>query len=174
MSAALDRAVPPAGSTSFFQVGYVVPDLLRAVDFFTDTLGAPPFLVLEDVQLSDLTFHGRPFQPRDSLAFSYLGHLQFELIQPLEDSDESTYTQFLDRHPQGGIHHTALRVETIEQGLHAIGATGDDVVQAGRFGEGTRFAYLDVASATGALVEIIELDATGLEMFEALRRGETA
>jgi catechol 2,3-dioxygenase-like lactoylglutathione lyase family enzyme len=172
MSTVVDRAAPPAGTTSFFQVGYVVPDLAAAIGFFTETLGAPPFFVIEDVELSDLYFRGKPFAPRESIAFAYLGHLQFELVQPLAGGDPSTYTEFLDRNPGGGVHHVATHVATIEQGLADLGLDESAIVQTGRFGEATRFAYLDIATPTGAMLEIVQLDEPALQMFEALRRGE--
>jgi catechol 2,3-dioxygenase-like lactoylglutathione lyase family enzyme len=168
----LDRALPPPGLTSFYQVGIVVPDLEAAIAFYTETLKAPPFLVLADVDLDDEIFEGRPFAPRTSLAFSYLGNLQIELCQPLEGGDESVYTQFLDRVPAGGVHHMATRVATIEGALGELGRTRDDIVQSARAG-GTRFAYLDIAAPTGLMVEIVELDEGGVGMFEALLRGET-
>jgi catechol 2,3-dioxygenase-like lactoylglutathione lyase family enzyme len=168
---ALDRALPPPGLTGFYQVGFVVPDLAAAMAFYTETLKAPPFLVLEDVELEDEMFEGRPFAPRTSIAFSYLGHLQIELCQPLEGGDESAYTRFLDQHPAGGVHHTAVRVPTIDEALRQLGATPADIVQSGRAG-GTRFAYLDVARATGIMLEIVEIDEGGISMFEALLRGE--
>ena len=167
----IDRAVPPTGPSSFFQVGFVVRDLAAAVAFYTQRLGAQPFVIIEDAQLSDQELRGTPFAPRQSLAFGYMGHLQVELIQPLEGGDASLYTEFLDERPQGGLHHTAVHVADIEHGLRDIGAGAADVLQSGRFGEATRIAYVDVAAPTGALLELIQLDEGGLDMFEATRAG---
>ncbi len=170
---ALARAVPPAGVGALFQVGYVVPDLDAALDFFSERLGGPPFLVLRAPELVDETFHGQPFHPRQDLAFGYRGHLQVELIEPTDGGDESTYTQFLERHPQGGLHHTAAHVQSLEQGLEALGLRPEHLIQTGRFGAGTRFGYVEEGQPTGSLFELIELDEGGLGMFEALRSGET-
>ena len=170
--AILGRATPPPGTSSFFQVGYVVPDLQNALDFFSERLKAQPFLVMKDAQLSDQTFHGEPFSPRQDLAFGYAGDLQFELIHPIDGGDESVYTRFLDRNPDGGIHHTAVRVDDLDRGVVDIGAKPEDVVQTGRFGRGTRFGYVDVTSNTGALIELIQIDDDTLVIFDRLRRGE--
>lgn len=169
---AVHQAAPPPSTGALFQVGYVVPDLDAALDFFSERLDGPPFLVLRSPELEDETFHGVPFHPRQDLAFGYRGHLQIELIQPTDGGDESTYTQFLERHPQGGVHHTAARVADLRQGVRDLGLAEDALVQTGRFGPGTRFGYVDLADPTGALFELIELDEGGLGMFEALRRGE--
>lgn len=171
--AIIHRIAPPAGPTSFFQVGYVVPDLQNALDFFTERLGTQGFLVMKDAQLDDQMYYGKPFAPRQDLAFSYAGHLQFELIHPIDGGDESCYTTFLDAHPAGGLHHTAVLVESFAAGLEQIGAEPSEVIQSGRFGEGTRFGYVD-AAPTGALLEIIELDEGGAGMFEQLRLGQLA
>ena len=106
-------------------------------------------------------------------AFGYLGNVQFELICPVDGGDESSYTQFLDRHPSGGVHHTAVQVDRLETGLEAIGPTERDVVQHGRFGADTRFGYVE-APGTGALLELLQLDGPTHELFDALRRGEPA
>ena len=169
---ALERAAPTSSTGALFQVGYVVPDLDAALDFFSERLPGPPFLVLRAPELEDETFHGVPFHPRQDLAFGYRGHLQVELIAPTDGGDESSYTQFLDRNPRGGVHHTAARVESLHQGVRDLGLEPDAFVQTGRFGPATRFGYVDLTDPTGALFELIELDEGGVGMFEALRRGE--
>lgn len=150
-----------------------MPDLDAALDFYENRLGASPFMVFRGPELEDETFHGTPCKPRQDLAFGYVGHLQFELICPTDGGDESSYTQFLDRHPGGGIHHTAMVVERLETGLQAIGLSEDDVIQHGRFGADTRFAYVE-APGTGALLELIQLDGPTHELFDSLRRGKPA
>lgn len=154
---------------AFSQVGYVVPDLDRALEYFVQRLGGGPFVVLRSPELWEETFHGRPFKPRQDLAFGNYGHVQYELICPT-GGDESTYTQFLDRNPAGGIHHTATVVADLEAGARAIGLTPADFVQTGRSGEGTQFAYLQ--TPIGAYLELLVLDAPTRGLFDGLRRGE--
>ena len=142
------------------------------MDVYEQRLGAAPFLVLRAPELLDEELRGQPYHPRQDLAFGYVGHLQLELIQPVAGGDASTYTEYLERHPEGGVHHTAIHVADLDEGLQALGLGRQDVLQSGRFGAGTRFAYVDAAGATGTLLELIELDDGGTGMFEGLHRGE--
>lgn len=169
----VDRIAPPPSPTSFWHVGYVVPDLDAALDVFEERLGSLPFLVFREPEIADETVDGKPCKPRQSLAFGYAGNLGFEVIAPLDGGDESSYTRFLDEHPQGGMHHTAIMVERFEDGLRDLGMTADDVVQYGRFNEDTRFGYVP-APGLGTYLEVIQFDAGTRQLFEDLRQGRPA
>ena len=137
-----------------FQIGFVVPDIDRAMAFFKDKLGVPQFLDAPDPGLADETYLGRPAPLKVHLAFGWCGDTQIELIQPI--AGVSTYSKFLDHNPQGGMHHYAIEVFDYAQGVKDMEARGFTLVQAGRHNE-TRFAYFDTTAVIGALTEIVYL-----------------
>jgi catechol 2,3-dioxygenase-like lactoylglutathione lyase family enzyme len=137
-----------------FQIGFIVPDIHKAMAFFKDKLGVPEFLFIEKSDLQDETYLGKPAPLTQSLAFGWCGDTQFELIQPL--TGVSTYSKFLEHNPQGGMHHYAIEVADYAQGLKDMAGRGLTLVQAGRHNE-TRFAYFDTTSTIGALTEIVYL-----------------
>jgi len=161
--------VPRALAEDVFQIAYIVPDLRSAVGFFKDKLGVPAFLVKEDIQGQEQTYRGKPGDFRHSIAFGYAGAMQIELIQSL--SGASTYSEFLEHNPKGGVHHLGILVDDYGKGVADMTARGFELVQSGRNGE-TRFAYFDVDHPIGTLLEIVCLAPQIKAAFERLKRGE--
>jgi catechol 2,3-dioxygenase-like lactoylglutathione lyase family enzyme len=60
-------------------VGYVVPDLPRAIEWWTRTLGAGPFVVLEHIPFDEVTYEGAPALYDHSSAFGSYGAILVEL-----------------------------------------------------------------------------------------------
>ncbi len=152
-----------------FQIGYVVPDLHASVRFFKEKLGVPSFLVKEDIQGQEQTYRGKPGDFRHSIAFGYAGDVQIELIQSL--SGASTYSEFLEQNPNGGVHHLGILSDDYNAGVADMIGRGFKLVQSGRNGE-TRFAYFDVDHPVGTLMEIVCLAPAIKAAFEKLKRGE--
>jgi Glyoxalase/Bleomycin resistance protein/Dioxygenase superfamily len=82
---------------TLFQIGYVVPNLDAALAHLNATLGAPRFMVLREIVVENGWFRGGPAAINHSMAFGYVGDVQFEVIEPV--SGKSTYSEFLDRVP---------------------------------------------------------------------------
>jgi catechol 2,3-dioxygenase-like lactoylglutathione lyase family enzyme len=137
-----------------FQIGFVVPDIHKGMAFFKQKLGVPEFLLIENTNLQDETYLGKPAPLSQHLAFGWCGDTQIELIQPLKGV--STYSKFLDRNPQGGMHHYAIEVDDFDRGVTDMKARGLTLVQSGRHNE-TRFGYFDTLSDIGALTELVYL-----------------
>jgi catechol 2,3-dioxygenase-like lactoylglutathione lyase family enzyme len=150
-----------------FQVAYIVPDIHAAVGFFKEKFGVPNFLLKEDIGGEEQTYRGKPADFRHSIAFGYAGETQIELIQAL--SGESTYSEFLKQHPNGGVHHLGLLVEDYAAAVADMKARGFELVQSGRNGE-TRFAYFDVDHPIGTLLEVVYLAAPIRAAFARLKR----
>ena len=137
-----------------FQIGFVVPDIRRGMTFFKDKLGVPEFLFIEKPELQDETYLGKSAPLRLQLAFGWCGDTQVELIQPI--SGVSTYSNFLDHNPRGGMHHYAIEVPDYSKAVKEMEARGFTLVQSGRHNE-TRFGYFDTTAAIGALTEVVYL-----------------
>lgn len=90
-----------------FQIGFVVPDIHKAMTFFKGGLGVPEFLFIEKPELQDETYLGKPAPLHVHLAFGWCGDTQIELIEPV--SGVSTYSKFLDQNAKGGMHHLRHR-----------------------------------------------------------------
>lgn len=124
-------------------VAIVVPDLAAASAVYMSTLGArvsPPQPMPE---------HGV------TTVFVDLPNIKVELLQPLGDS--SPVGRFLERNPDGGVHHICYEVEDIEnakQHLVTQGARvlGDGEAKIGAHGKPVLF--LHPKDFCGTLIEI--------------------
>jgi methylmalonyl-CoA/ethylmalonyl-CoA epimerase len=137
-----------------FQIGFIVPDIHKAMAFFKEKLGVPEFLYVEKPELQDETYLGKPAPLRLHIAFGWCGDTEIELLQPV--SGVSTYSKFLDHNPQGGMHHYGIEVPDYAQAVKDMQAKGFSLVQSGRHNE-TKFGYFDTTAVIGAFTELVYL-----------------
>jgi methylmalonyl-CoA/ethylmalonyl-CoA epimerase len=149
-----------------FQFGYVVPNLDAALAHLNNRLGAPRFMVLREIVVQNGWFRGSTAPINHSMAFGYIGDVQFEIIENI--SGKSTYSEFLDRVPEGGIHHLGYSVEDYAAATADLEARGYKLVQRGTFGD-TKFGYYESGDDFGTLTEIIYLDANVQGMFANIK-----
>lgn len=147
------------------QHAWVVPDLDAAIHHWNRTLGAGPFLVNRNLQISDPLYRGTPRAVPFSTAVAQSGSIQIELVQQHDDGPSA----FRDTVPAGvtRLHHVAIVAEDFDAALrdHAEYA----IASQGRFGD-IRFVYLDTSAKLGAMLEILE-DHPGIRaFFGAIRR----
>ena len=74
----------PEGEFRFFQIGYIVDDLLAAATKWTQTFGVGPFHVMPRVKV-DCTYRGEPSGLDVQTAIVQAGPVQIELIQQNDD-----------------------------------------------------------------------------------------
>ena len=133
-------------------VAMVVPDLVAAVAQWRDLLGADISVptILED--------HGV------RIAFVRSVNCQVELIEP--HGEKSPIAGFLQRNPEGGMHHICYEVDDISlarQSLEAKGARvlGDGLAQTGAHGNPVLF--LHPKDFNGILIELEQVSVGGME-----------
>ncbi len=124
-------------------VAIVVPDLTSASDIYRDTLGAKVSAPI------DLSEHGV------TTVFVSLPNTKIELLHPF--GENSPIAKFLERNPDGGIHHICYEVQDIhaaKEQLLKSGAriTGDGEPKIGAHGKPVLF--LHPKSFMGTLIEI--------------------
>jgi catechol 2,3-dioxygenase-like lactoylglutathione lyase family enzyme len=136
------------------QVGYVVPNLEAATEFWTGTLGVGPFFRLPSYEVVNCVFAGSTTTPRLDVAIAYSGSLQIELIQPL-DEQPSLYRELVQRPGLGSPHYVTHWVDDLKSAMASAQRGGAEVVQTGGVEGAGRFAYL--RGAAGApLFELLE------------------
>jgi methylmalonyl-CoA/ethylmalonyl-CoA epimerase len=151
---------------SLFQIGYVVPDLDAALVHLNTKPGAPRFMVLRDIVVENGWFRGAPASINHSMAFGYVGDVQFEVIQSI--AGKSTYSEFLERVPEGGVHHLGYSVEDYDGATADLLSRGYRLVQRGTFGD-TKFGYFETNDDPGTVTEIVYLDANVRGMFANIK-----
>ncbi|MBV9557865.1 MAG: methylmalonyl-CoA epimerase [Pseudolabrys sp.] len=124
-------------------VAIAVPNIAKAASLYRDTLGAQ---VSEQVQQPD---HGV------TTVFINLPNTKIELLEPL--GAESPIAKFLDRNPDGGIHHICYEVEDIKNARDKLVKEGARVLGSGepKIGaHGKPVLFLHPKDFNGTLVEL--------------------
>ena len=137
------------------QIGIVVSDLTRATRLLTELFGIGPFRFIEWPNRPDSKyyFRGNEEQIKIRQAFTQVGPLELELIQPLE-GEKNAYFEFL-KQKGGGIHHILFEVENMDDAIRNLAADRVEVLQAGTgIRPGTRWALLDTQTLIGFLLEL--------------------
>src|SRR5271157_3440205 len=111
------------------QIGVVVPDLDQATRQLTSLFGIGPFRFIEwpNRPESKYFFRGKEEHIKIRQAFTQVGPLELELIQPLE-GERNAYRQFLDERG-GGIHHVLFEVDDMEQVVRNLAPQKVEVLQ---------------------------------------------
>jgi methylmalonyl-CoA/ethylmalonyl-CoA epimerase len=140
------------------QVGIVVKDLDKAMEFYCNTFGMGPFQVM-DVSLKGCIYRGRPTDCRMKLAMARSGPIEIELIQVLEG--ETPHTEFL-REKGEGLHHLRFSVDDLNAVLAQWAGEGIEPVWQHSMPEvGISWAYLNTDAVGGVMVELIEMKEVG-------------
>ena len=124
-------------------VAIAVKDMAKAAAVYRDTLGAA---VSEAVPQPD---HGV------STVFIALPNTKIELLEPL--GADSPVAKFLERNPDGGIHHICYEVEDIVAARDKLVAKGARVLGTGEpkiGGHGKPVLFLHPKDFLGTLVEL--------------------
>jgi methylmalonyl-CoA/ethylmalonyl-CoA epimerase len=124
-------------------VAIAVRDITKAAKVYRDTLGA---VVSEKVPQPD---HGV------STVFITLPNTKIELLEPL--GDQSPIAKFLEKNPDGGIHHLCYEVDDIRTARDALKNQGARVLGDGepKIGaHGKPVLFLHPKDFCGTLVEL--------------------
>jgi catechol 2,3-dioxygenase-like lactoylglutathione lyase family enzyme len=134
------------------QIAIVVRDLEAAMRTYVEDYGIGPWAIFEfgPENVSDMHEGGEPVERAWRLAIAYVGQVQWELIEPLDD--ESVYARFLAE-TGGGLHHVGVAVPDFDETLEAQAARGNGVLLGGEY-KGIRFAYLDTVDDLGVITEV--------------------
>lgn len=135
------------------QLGYVVPDLERAMRHWAD-LGIGPFFVLSHVKFAETQYRGRPTDFDMSVGIAQWGDMQVELIQQFNDAP-SIYRDFPHR-ATGGLQHVGVMTDSVDDDLARMRLLGIEPVQSGSTANGIKFAYVSTDLYPGAMIELIQ------------------
>jgi methylmalonyl-CoA/ethylmalonyl-CoA epimerase len=127
-------------------VALAVPNLSAARDMYRDQFGA---------EVSD--FLPMPEQGVTTV-FVSLGNTKIELLEPL--GEKSPVANFIERNPDGGIHHVCYEVDDIVEARDRLKADGARILGDGepRIGaHGNKILFLHPKDFYGTLIELEEV-----------------
>ena len=106
----------------FRQMSFIVQDLQKAMQNYTDVFGAGPWSVFDRVPVRDLLYRGKPAPLNIHLALTYVGDMQIELIQQLDDLP-SVYLEVIETRGYG-LHHCGVATQNFDAELARYQALG--------------------------------------------------
>ena len=105
------EAIRNEAFSNMVQIGVIVRDLDRTVKFLSEVFGLGPFRYITyppDRDDMETTYRGEPGAYSHRIAFTELGPVELEIVQPL--TGESGLTEFLEEHGEG-IQHIRFNVD---------------------------------------------------------------
>lgn len=146
---------------NFVQIGAVVENLEETIRVLSEVFGLGPFRTIEwpPAGREDLerSYRGEPGAFTARLAFTEIGPIELELIQPLQGA--SAWKEFLEKRGPG-LHHIRFNTYDLEPALEYLASRGVGIAQMGQgIRPGTVFVNLDTEDLVGF----------GIEIFKAVR-----
>ena len=139
------------------QVCIIVKDAEASATRYAEILGIDLSKNFQTTLLHDhthATYYGQPTNARATLTSVDIGHLQFELLQPLDSP--SCWKDFLDQRGEG-IHHIAFFVPKTDAAAKSFEEQGYTITQQGLFtGQTGMYTYLDTDKDLGIVIELLE------------------
>jgi hypothetical protein len=142
----------PEGEYRFFQLGFVVDDLLRAVARWTSVLGVGPFHVLPRME-TRCTYRGQASTIEVQVAVSQAGPVQIELIKQHCDRP-SVYRDFVAEGTDG-FHQLCTVTYDYDATARHYAQLGYELVGE-MYPPGQRVAYFDTFADFGFVTEVVE------------------
>ena len=149
------------------QLGYVVTDIEKAMEYWADTMGVGPWFYNPHVPIEDYRYEGRTYAVHNSVALANSGFIQVELIQTRSDTP-SMYRDFMQA-GHIGLQHVAYWTNRFDDDLALMEAKGFRVKMSGCVGADGRFVYFDKEMHPGTVIELSEVVGPKGRMFDIIR-----
>jgi hypothetical protein len=156
---ALTTLAPKEAFKNCVQIGVVVADLEQATRHLSEIFGIGPFRIIDwppegrtDIQKF---YYGEPANFTARMAFTELGSVELELIQPLEG--KSIWSDFLQEHG-GGIHHIRFNVDELDPVQEYLAGQGIASAQHGSgIRPGTMWMNFASEDQVGFVIEVMKV-----------------
>ena len=146
------------------QIAFVPADFDAALRHWTQVMGVGPFFLFENIRLEAMTYLGAPSDCVFSLALTYWGDLQVELIRQENDAP-SVY-----RGAAGsGLHHTCVLTDDIVAAKRVALTAGATVLVEAKVGDDGAVLYVDCGGGVGDIVEILQPATGTLDLFATIK-----
>jgi hypothetical protein len=151
------------------QWGIVVPEIEAAMQHWTKVFNVGPFLHIKKIRRHehDAIYKGHPTDVQITVAFSYFGETQLEIIQQLNDSP-SPYRDFLAE-GRTGIQHIGFWSDKYDDAYQSLISDGFTPEYRARMqGVPRETVYFKDPGCVGAMVELSLATARKSRLFGAM------
>jgi catechol 2,3-dioxygenase-like lactoylglutathione lyase family enzyme len=136
------------------QVGVVVREIDKVVEFYSSTFGIGPWEIRDGE--SEAKVGGQTYVYKTRVAFAQLGPVTLELFE-VREGRSPVHAQFLDKDREG-VHHLGFYFsrEEKEKVIADLAEKGVSVFQDSHIKPSGRTTFLDSAKTGGIFFELIE------------------
>jgi hypothetical protein len=156
----LDFGQPELG---VIQMAYVVADIEESMARFSRDLRVGPWFLLDRFSGDDPEYRGSSSEAAVTLAMAFSGHMQIELLQPLDDHP-SVYRETIDDHGYG-FHHWGVGSRDFDGDVERYAAQGHELAFRAGVPTGGSIGFVDTKGALPGFIEVIELGEVMEEVF---------
>lgn len=135
------------------QMAYVVENIRAAIDWWVTEAKTGPWFLLDHFWAEDQLYRGDASQADVAIAMAFAGHMNIELIQPL-DRHPSVYRDLITKRGFG-FHHVGIAVDDVDAEIAAYQAKGYELAFRAAVPTGGAVAYLDNGRNDPGMVELI-------------------
>ncbi len=147
------------------QIAYLVEDIDASMEHWLRHAGLGPWTCFRNIEL-DTEFDGRRFTMHIHEALAYMGPLQIQLVQSLDDPATTTpYRDFVTA-GRWGVHHVAFFAEDIDAAVDQAKRQGFERLCAMRDKGGYRYYHCQSGSMPDVWIEFLESYPALHEIFE--------
>jgi hypothetical protein len=163
----LPRKIAQLGQ--IFQLAFVPQDFAQTVQYWTQTIGAGPFFLLEHIKTENLKYLGKPARIDFTAALGYWNDIQIEIIKQHDDAP-SIFSKWRQA-GHHGLHHVCMLVPDIDHARALCSEVDAVIVQEMEAGGGaSKIIYADTGGGPGTLIEMVQTDAARQKHFFAPMR----
>ena len=134
-------------------VGVVYKDFSKIVEKIKDLFGMPQVPIVDSDVKVNTYIDGLNKPLKIKVGFARFGNTMIELFQPLDDN--SIYSEYLEKNPEGGVHHVGYLVENIDEELEKWESRGIKRIIYGIL-PSNRFVYYDTIEMFGHVTELLD------------------
>ena len=135
------------------QMAYVVEDIHAAMDYWIKDARVGPWFLLDHFWAEDQIYRGTASKADVCIAMAFAGHMQIELIQPLDDHP-SVYRDMITTRGFG-FHHVGLCVDDVDAAVADYEARGYALAFRANVPTGGAVAYMDDGRNDPGFLELI-------------------
>lgn len=137
------------------QISLAVRNLEQTMTNYWNILGIGPWTILDCRYPSwhDSTYYGKPANYTMRAAFTMLGPVEFELIEP--GKGETVYYDYISQHGEG-INHLAFKPDNADEARQILEIEGFPSIQNGKVTSGGGYDYFDTRGPLKILWETFQ------------------
>ncbi|WP_449474089.1 VOC family protein [Sphingobium chungangianum] len=148
------------------QIAYMVPNLNKAIDWWTEVMGVGPFFIFPAFEMVRGDYRGKEHFAQYGAAIAFSGDLMVELIEP---RGPSIFQEFLDA-GRKGVHHLCAFSDSMEDAEAWVAEHGGTRLQGAEFADGSQIAYFAMDAEENNILEIGVLKPEVQSLFDMIQQ----